>query len=173
MRIIRYMTYTYRYIHLIHTSMHMYVGACMGVCVYITCIYWIRKGPRRREISSKGKTFIDLMRSLSFCLSHSIYLSLSRTHTLPLSMSFRFSTHSLSLSFSLHARVPECLAFSYTHWRSFCYYPFHSPSNYAPTVHKPSLHAEPHCTTIYIYVYTPSFSAAGSSTALASFHFQD
>jgi len=84
----------------------MCVWVC--VCVYVCniCVYGIRKGPRRREISSKGKTFIDLLWSFSFCLSLSFYLSLSlsHTHTSSLYVFPHFSLFSLSLSLSLSVR---------------------------------------------------------------------
>lgn len=138
-------------------------------CVCVKCIYGIRKGPRRREISSKGKTFIDLLRSLSFCLSHFIYLSHSRTHTrtsthtLPLSLYF-FLLFSVFLTFSLSLSCPRVSSI-FIHTRHtggpFTIIPLPprqtTLARFPSTFHKPSLHAEPHNTTICIYicVYTP------------------
>jgi len=164
--------------------MHMYVDSC--VCVYTE----YGKG----HVAEKFPRRVKLL--LICCgLSHSVFLTLSifpslaheRTHahphihTSPLSLLLSaFLSLPLSLSLSV-SRVPECLAFSYTHdtlevllllsLSLSLPVKLHSRDSRRPfTNHRymPNPIAQ-----LYIYVYTPSISVAGSSTALASFHFQD
>jgi len=190
-RITTYIYITYTHIYALHTytymiytfNTHVYtyieVGTCVSVCVCVIYVY-IYTEYGKGHVAEKFPRRVKLL--LICCgLSHSVFLPISlslthiHTHTHTHFLSLRLSTF---LSVPLHARVPEYLAFSYTHWRSFYYYSTPSSPNSRdsrrPFTNHRYTHTPNPIARLYVYVYIhPELFRAESSTALASFHFQD